>query len=254
MTTLRPALAAMLATRLPSELPTLIDARSAWMTHLPFGAWLVAALRPRLVVELGVHIGVSFCTFAEEMQRQGIAGRCIGVDTFAGDSQAGSYDGGVLAALRAHHDPRYGAFSTLRQATFDAAAAEVADGSVDLLHIDGLHTYDAVRHDFETWRPKLSDRAVVLFHDTQVREGDFGVFRLWAEASTDRPHFEFTHGFGLGVLAMGDVAPALRPLFDADAEEAAQIRAVFAGLGEACRAALPKPPKKKKKKKLWPFR
>ena len=38
MTRLRPALAAMLATPLPAEPPTLIDARSAWMTHLPFGA------------------------------------------------------------------------------------------------------------------------------------------------------------------------------------------------------------------------
>jgi hypothetical protein len=224
------------------------------MTHLPFGAWLIAALRPRLVVELGVHIGVSFCTFAEEMQRQGIEGRCIGVDTFAGDSQAGNYDGGVLAALRAHHDPRYGGFSTLRQATFDSAAAEVADGSVDLLHIDGLHTYEAVRHDFETWQRKLSPRAIVLFHDTQVREGDFGVWRFWAEVSDGRPSFEFLHGFGLGVLAVGEVEPALRPLFDATPEDAAQIRAVFAGLGEGCRALLPKPPKKKKKKRLWPFR
>lgn len=241
MTKLGAALATILATRLPVEPPALFDPRSAWITHLPFGAWIVAALRPRLIVELGVHMGVSFCNFADEMQRQGIAGRCIGVDTFAGDSHSRTYDGAVLEALRAHHDPRYGHFSTLRQATFDEALQEIADGSVDLLHIDGLHTYEAVRHDFESWQPKLSERGVVLFHDTQVRRRDFGVWRFWAEVSEGRPHFEFLHGFGLGVLAVGDVAPPLRVLLDARAEDQEQVRAVFAALGERCRT-LPRPP------------
>ncbi|WP_237215523.1 class I SAM-dependent methyltransferase [Falsiroseomonas oryziterrae] len=231
--------AALGAAPLPPAPPALLDARSAWITHLPFGACLVAALRPRLVVELGVHVGVSYCNFVEAMAREGIAGRCLGVDTFVGDSHTEAYDGSVLAALRAHHDPRYGHFSTLRQATFDAAAEEIAPGSVDLLHIDGLHTYEAVRHDYETWAPKLSERGVVLFHDTEVRRRDFGVWRYWPEVSAGRAHFAFLHGFGLGVLAPGEVPAALRPLFDATGEAAEEIRALFQRLGRACLAALP---------------
>jgi hypothetical protein len=251
--TLGPNLAAMLATRLPVETPSWLDHRSAWTTHLPFAMWLVAALRPRSVVELGVHVGVSFCTFAEEMARQGIEGGCLGVDTFAGDAHAGHYDGSVLERLRAHHDPRYGRFSRLLPAMFDEAAAQVPDGSVDLLHIDGLHTYEAVRHDHETWLPKLSPRGVVLFHDTAERQGDFGVWRLWEEVSARGAAFAFEHGHGLGVLAPGEVAEALRPFFAAEAAEAAQIRAVFAGLGEACQAATPRPPKPRKRR-FWPWR
>jgi hypothetical protein len=250
---LSPALAAMLGRRLPVELPEWLDHRSAWTTHLPFGAWLVATLRPRLVVELGVHVGVSYCTFAEEMRRQGIEGACLGVDTFAGDAHAGSYDGSVLARLRAHHDPRFGGFSRLMQATFDEAAETVADGSVDLLHIDGLHTYEAVRHDYERWAPKLGEQAVVLFHDTEERGGDFGVWRFWEEVRQGHPHFAFLHGHGLGVLAPGGVAPGLAPLFEADAEATAQIRAVFEGLGERCQAATPKPPKPRRRR-FWPWR
>jgi tetratricopeptide (TPR) repeat protein len=209
---------------------------SAWTEHVPFMFWLVDALRPGRFVELGTHSGVSYCAACQAVELRNLDCSCYAVDTWKGDEHAGFYGQEVYADLAAHHDPRYSAFSRLVRSTFDEAAGHFEDGSVDLLHIDGLHHYDAVRHDFDTWRPKLAANAVVLFHDTNVRERDFGVFRLWGELSAEWRHFEFLHGHGLGVLATGDDYPAaVEALFAAGADEGRreEVRTIFAYLGQA---------------------
>ncbi|MGL4962860.1 MAG: glycosyltransferase [Inquilinus sp.] len=72
-----------------------------------------------------------------------------------------------------------------------------------------------------------------MFHDTNVREGSFGVWRFWEEVREERPHFEFLHGHGLGVLGVGSEQPeALRRLFAASEAETAAIRSVFGQLGQ----------------------
>jgi hypothetical protein len=212
---------------------------TAWLEHAPFAFWLIDVLRPRVLVELGTHHGYSYLVFCQAVDRLGLATRCHAVDTWEGDDHAGFYSEDVYEQLRAYHDARYARFSRLIRARFDAASAEFADGSVDLLHIDGRHGYEDVRHDFETWRPKLSRRAVVLFHDTHVFDRGFGVFRLWDELKTRHRHFTFAHCHGLGVLGFGWWLPRrLRALFrsSADAGRGDAIRAAYERLGSAISA------------------
>jgi hypothetical protein len=212
------------------------EAPSAWTEHVPFAFWLVDVLRPATIVELGTHAGMSYSAMCQAVKVLGLPARCFAIDTWKGDEHAGFYSEEVYRDLAAFHDPRYGAFSRLVRSTFDDALSHFEDASIDLLHIDGLHTYEAVRHDFLSWQPKLASNAVVILHDTNVRERGFGVFRLWEEISSDKPHFSFLHGHGLGVLGLGgDYPPPLRFLFDAanSGHLASSIRGVFAHLGRS---------------------
>ncbi|PON13434.1 hypothetical protein C2W62_34390, partial [Candidatus Entotheonella serta] len=205
---------------------------SAWHEHIPFAMLLVDILRPALIVELGTQYGDSYCAFCQAVQHLDIDARCYAIDTWQGDEQTGFYGEDVLDSLRRHHDPKYGSFSRLIQSTFDDALPHFMDGTIDLLHIDGYHTYDAVKHDFESWLPKLSASGIVLFHDTNVHERDFGVWRYWQEVSGKYASYEFLHGHGLGMLAPGNVhATMLQEMFHADGEDTARIREYFFQLG-----------------------
>lgn len=213
------------------EFPDRVQA-VAWQEHIPFAMALVSMVRPGVLVELGVHTGDSYLAFCQAVVSTGNRTSCYGVDSWEGDAHAGFYGPEIESELRAHHDPRYGAFSRLVKSRFDEAANYFADASVDLLHIDGFHTYDAVRADWETWRPKLSRRGVALFHDINVRERGFGVWQLWAELRSEWPHYEFVHGHGLGVLAVGPAIPdGLKQLLDLDPDERSRANAFFFSLG-----------------------
>lgn len=214
--------------------PERLGVGSAWWEHVPFGQWIVCAAQPRVLVELGTHMGVSYTAFCQAVLQARLATACYAVDTWRGDAHAEFYGEEVLEDFRRFHDERYASFSALMPMTFDEARGHFPDGAVDLLHIDGFHTYEAVAHDFESWRPKLSDRAVVLFHDINERRIDFGAWRLWAELRQAHPHFEFLHGHGLGVLALGRAtsAPVQALCAITEPSQLAAVRNRFAVMGD----------------------
>lgn len=159
--------------------------------------------------------------------------RCYAVDTWKGDPHSGLYGPEVLEDLRSHHDPLYGSFSTLIQSTFDEAVSHFSDQTIDILHIDGYHTYQAIKHDFETWLPKVSPSGVVLMHDTNFRSFDFGVSTFWDETKNRYPHFDFLHCYGLGLLAVGESqTEAIRELTNSADEDVRRIREFFFELGK----------------------
>ncbi len=208
---------------------------SSWIEHAPLAYWLVTTLRPKSFVELGSHYGYSLFAVCQAAAAYDLPTHCTAVDTWAGDEHAGRYEDIVYQHVKARAEGKYPGRVTMLRMTFDEALARVPDGSVDLLHVDGRHFYDDARHDFETWLPKVAPGGIVMLHDTQVRDRGFGVWRLWAELAAKYPSFEFEHGYGLGIVAVGAVPAALEPLFAAGRDPVAtrNLRAAYARLGGA---------------------
>lgn len=80
-------------------------------------------------------------------------------------------------------------------------------GALDYVFIDGDHSYEGVRQDFETYAPLVRRGGVIAFHD--IAEGPpqsvGGVPRFWREVKSRYRHTELIWdrnqvGYGIGVL------------------------------------------------------
>jgi hypothetical protein len=161
--------------------PTRIRHPNAWVGHLPFAYWLMKICNPKIFVELGTHTGNSYFSFCQSVRENSLSTRCYAVDTWTGDEHAGFYDDNIFIDVSSYNQTQFSSFSRLLRMKFDDALEYFDESSVGLLHIDGMHSYEAVKHDFESWLPKLTSNAIVIFHDSNVRERGFGVWRLIEE-------------------------------------------------------------------------
>jgi hypothetical protein len=204
---------------------------SAWVEHAPFAFWLMDALRPARVVELGTHNGYSLFVMAEAARRLGLETRISALDSWEGDDQAGLYDEEVYAGVE-RIAAGYPGMIELIRGYFSDSVSRIEDGTVDLIHIDGRHGYEDVREDFELYLPKLSPRGAMIFHDTHEFQEGFGVHRFWDEIAATAPSFTFHHGHGLGVLAPSPEAPAaILAFLEAANEQPDAVRSGYEALG-----------------------
>lgn len=167
------------------------EIETAWTDHIHFAKWIVEKTNPKVVVDLGVDYAYSTFCFA----LPGI-GHVYGIDSFEGDSHAGfktTYD----YVLEKKEDLQLNNVTFIK-GYFDDVA-KTWDKQIDILHIDGLHTYEAVKNDYETWAKFLKEDGIILFHDTLVEERNFGVKKFFEEINL--PKVNFTCSYGLGVVS-----------------------------------------------------
>lgn len=88
-------------------------------------------------------------------------------------------------------------------ATVDRVKKLLGGRAVDFLFIDGDHSYDGVKRDFELWSPLVRPGGIVALHDTKP-DHPTGVPRFWAELkdrfrTEERVATDFP-SFGIGVV------------------------------------------------------
>ena len=131
------------------------------------------------------------------------SGRIYAVDCWEGDEHAGHY-GEELYRKFLEERTAFGLEEyVVPMRMFFSEAAGSIDGPVDLLHVDGLHTFRAASDDFRLFRDRLTPGAVVLLHDVYNNEFP-GLRVLWKLLSWHYRSYRLNHSSGLGlILARG---------------------------------------------------
>ena len=152
-------------------------------------------LKPEVIVEIGCDAGGTLWAWRHLRPR-----RLIGVDLpKAGFSTGRDLDatGAEIIYGDSHHR------STL------TALMELLNGDrIDVLFIDGDHTYQGVRADYELYSPLIRPGGIVAFHDICVHPGraDVGVYLLWQQLDGQKTEIvtaPATWG-GFGLLTLED--------------------------------------------------
>ena len=127
--------------------------------------------RSAVAVEIGSFLGASACFLALGLGRKG---RLYCVDTWTNDAMDEPRRDTFTAFTRnVRHFRR--AIIPLRGTS--VAMANTFNNTIDLLFIDGDHSYRQCLNDWQSWNRFLGTGAVVAFHDSGWAEGVMKVMR-----------------------------------------------------------------------------
>lgn len=179
---------------------------SPWSGHRNFAYDFINYFEPEIIVELGSYYGCSTFAFMQAIKDFSIHSKFYAIDTWGGDDfTKNDYKENVYLAFS---DVARSYFKKQQlimvRKTFDEAIKEFDSNSIDLLHIDGSHHYEDVKHDFETWISRVKNDGVILFHDISSDEmyGEImGSHYFWKEIKEKYKYtVEFDFSYGLGIL------------------------------------------------------
>lgn len=163
---------------------------------------MVADLNPEVIVEIGVHAGGTLYAW----KRVGPNPTVIGIDMLPGgpmpiyqNGEPRNEHGATVIVGNSHDQPTW------------EALAEALDGQwIDCLFIDGDHSYEGVRQDYEMYRQLVRPGGLIGFHDIVTHRYALGceVVKLWTEiknqSAVEIVSSEGDSWGGIGVLTVSE--------------------------------------------------
>jgi predicted O-methyltransferase YrrM len=129
---------------------------------------LASKARCGIFLEIGSYLGASSCFIAAGIKRAGTNSKLYCIDTWQNDSMTEGNRDTYAEFLK--NTSKYNEFIFPIRTT-SVNASKTFNEKIDFLFIDGDHSYEGVKSDVDTWLPKLSDGAPVIFHDSGWAEG-----------------------------------------------------------------------------------
>lgn len=154
--------------------------------------WLlgkVSDIQPKVIVEIGVHLGHSLKVWQDAFMPEIL----IGIDNESNPTLEEYLNTGVLQASMARfdsHDP-----GCVRMIEFLLGGRKI-----DFLFIDGDHTYEGVKQDFETFKPLVAKGGIIALHDAaETDNSSVEVNRYWQEIKNKKSELCQIDGTGVGI-------------------------------------------------------
>jgi predicted O-methyltransferase YrrM len=157
---------------------------------------LIALLRrrsPRVVVEIGTARGGTFYAWCQVAHPEALL---VSID-LPGGRFGGGYTPDDVSTLRRYGRPEqrlhFIRADSHRKETLRTLEQILVGAEIDFLMIDGDHTYEGVRRDFEMYAPLVGAGNPIALHDTlpHPQGSSSEVDRFWNEIRRDYRHTEF---------------------------------------------------------------
>jgi predicted O-methyltransferase YrrM len=176
---------------------------SAWLLY-----GLARSIKPKVCVEIGSARGKSACAVGLALRRNG-GGKLYAIDPHSTTNWNDTNSVDSFAVINEHlHKAGVNNFVEIVRQTSDVAA-KGWNKKIDLIFIDGDHSYEGVKTDWDLFLPHLSEFGVVVFHDTlwdlrpdtSIARADMGVPRFVDELrAAGYPVITIDQNFGVSLV------------------------------------------------------
>jgi cephalosporin hydroxylase len=146
---------------------------------------------PKVILEIGVHKGYSL----EVWHKAFPDAQIIGVENDPHELDPEAIGTAMIVDGDSHDE----------DTVYDVSNLLFRGEQVDFLFIDGDHTYEGVKKDFEMYKPLVKKGGFIGLHDVWIQDNEgVKVWKFWEEiASTyafNRITFHFEGGTGTGLI------------------------------------------------------